>query len=309
RGRERVSRNHDHHEAGERPAPAQVGVDGPLPAGAHVGRHAGEAVARQVHEPHPVPHGEEVDEPGEARCLARAGEAPVPGECVDDARLARVGSAREGHLAPRVRREIPRRCRALEEHGRPERVRTPGRRLGSLVHRLRAWKDPVRAIPRGAATKSNSPCFFGKMPPPRRTTNGLPPSPDLETMMRITGALLAIALALPAHAAGDPAAGEQKSQVCAACHGPGGQSVNPIWPHLAGQHAEYTTKQLQDFKAGKRKNEQMSPMAAPLSDQDIADLAAYFASRKAPSGTATPELVELGERLYRAGNPDTGLPA
>jgi cytochrome c553 len=128
-------------------------------------------------------------------------------------------------------------------------------------------------------------------------------------MMRITGALLAIALALPAHAAGDPAAGEQKSQVCAACHGPGGQSVNPIWPHLAGQHAEYTTKQLQDFKAGKRKNEQMSPMAAPLSDQDIADLAAYFASRKAPSGTATPELVELGERLYRAGNPDTGLPA
>jgi cytochrome c553 len=128
-------------------------------------------------------------------------------------------------------------------------------------------------------------------------------------MMRTIGAVLALALSLPVLGAGDPAAGEQKSQVCAACHGPGGQSANPIWPHLAGQHAEYTAKQLHDFKAGRRKNEQMSPMAAPLSEQDIADLAAYFASRRPPSGTATPELVELGERLYRAGNPATGLPA
>ena len=82
------------------------------------------------------------------------------------------------------------------------------------------------------------------------------------------------------NAAGDAAAGKSKSAVCAACHGPDGNSANPLWPKLAGQHAPYMVKQLKDFKSGARKDPVMAPMAAPLSDQDMENLAAYFASQK-----------------------------
>jgi len=117
-----------------------------------------------------------------------------------------------------------------------------------------------------------------------------------------------ISLGLPVHA-GDPAAGKEKAQTCAACHGPNGNSAVPAWPRLAGQHAKYLEKQLQDFQSGRRENVQMSPMAAPLSAEDIADLASYFAQQKPQIGSANPELVEAGERLYRAGNPKSGVPA
>jgi len=113
-----------------------------------------------------------------------------------------------------------------------------------------------------------------------------------------------------AHAAGDPAAGETKSASCAGCHGPGGVSANPDWPKLAGQHAGYLEKQLADFKSGKRTNATMAPMAAPLSDQDIVDVSAYFASQKMSTGTAADETqAALGERLYRGGNKDSSVPA
>jgi cytochrome c553 len=82
-----------------------------------------------------------------------------------------------------------------------------------------------------------------------------------------------------AQAAGDPAAGKAKSGSCAACHGGDGNSPNPQWPKLAGQHAEYMVLQLKAFKAGERKNPLMSPMAAPLSEADMEDLSAYFASQ------------------------------
>ena len=89
-----------------------------------------------------------------------------------------------------------------------------------------------------------------------------------------------LVLSVAADAAGDAAAGKAKSAVCAACHGPTGTSVNPLWPSLAGQHAPYMVKQLKAFKSGARKDPVMSPMAAPLSDQDIENLSAYFASQK-----------------------------
>jgi cytochrome c553 len=82
------------------------------------------------------------------------------------------------------------------------------------------------------------------------------------------------------HAAGDVAAGKAKSATCVACHGPDGNSVNPIWPKLAGQHAAYLEKQIKDFRDGKRKDPMMTPMVAPLSDADISNLAAYFAAQK-----------------------------
>ena len=78
---------------------------------------------------------------------------------------------------------------------------------------------------------------------------------------------------------------------------------------LAGQHAEYTVKQLHDFKSGARKDPQMTPMAMPLTDADIVDIAAYYAAQPVKPAYARPESVELGERLYRAGNPRTGLSA
>lgn len=109
--------------------------------------------------------------------------------------------------------------------------------------------------------------------------------------------------------AADPAKGKTLAATCGACHGADGNSVNPAWPKLAGQHAEYTYKQLTDFKAGNRVNAQMAPMVAPLSEQDMADLAAYFSTQKIKKGAANPELIELGEKIYRAGDAESGVAA
>jgi cytochrome c553 len=80
-------------------------------------------------------------------------------------------------------------------------------------------------------------------------------------------------------AGGDAAAGKQKAQVCEACHGLDGMSVAPTYPNLAGQHESYLIKAMADYRAGRRSNPIMAPMAANLSDQDIEDLAAWFASQ------------------------------
>ncbi|MCW8906638.1 MAG: cytochrome c4 [Sedimenticola sp.] len=112
-----------------------------------------------------------------------------------------------------------------------------------------------------------------------------------------------------AQAAGDAEAGKTKAATCVACHGPEGNSANAEWPKLAGQHASYIVKQLNEFKAGARKNDLMSPMAPPLNEQDIQDLAAYFSSQQQTPGVAAADQVELGEKIYRAGNADTGVAA
>jgi cytochrome c553 len=113
-----------------------------------------------------------------------------------------------------------------------------------------------------------------------------------------------------AQAAGNAEEGKTKSTICASCHGAEGNSpINPVWPKLAGQHPQYIEKQLKDFNAGKRSDPTMSPMAAPLKDQDIADLAAYFSSQALKGGVAAADKAEAGERLYRAGNADTGVAA
>ena len=78
--------------------------------------------------------------------------------------------------------------------------------------------------------------------------------------------------------AGDAAAGKVKTGMCAACHGIAGISAVPMYPNLAGQKEAYIAKQLKDFKAGKRKDPVMAPMAMMLNDEDIANIAAYYAS-------------------------------
>jgi len=90
--------------------------------------------------------------------------------------------------------------------------------------------------------------------------------------------LVIVAAAAVGAMAGDPAAGKAKANVCAACHGPAGLSPNGQWPNLAAQKAEYIILQLKAFKEGARKNALMSPQAAGLTDKDIEDLAAYYAS-------------------------------
>ncbi|CAA6808176.1 MAG: Cytochrome c4 [uncultured Thiotrichaceae bacterium] len=100
---------------------------------------------------------------------------------------------------------------------------------------------------------------------------------------------------------GDAAKGKEKSAPCAACHGADGNSVNPEWPKIAGQSVAYITKQLEEFRSGKRANPLMTPQAANLSDEDIADLAAYFSSNKAKPGAANAEMVDLGRKIYKGG--------
>jgi len=96
----------------------------------------------------------------------------------------------------------------------------------------------------------------------------------------ILGACSLLLLAsLPAFA-GDPAAGQKKSQTCVACHGPDGNSSAPDFPKIAGQHQDYLVKALKDYKSGARKNPIMAPMAANLTARDIEDLAAYYSSQK-----------------------------
>jgi cytochrome c553 len=127
------------------------------------------------------------------------------------------------------------------------------------------------------------------------------------------GALLVLGAALapvaPALAGGSIEAGQAKSTVCAACHGVDGNSLNPIWPSIAGQNEAYIVRSLRDFKAGTRKNVLMTAQAAALSEEDIQDLAAYFASRTLRPKTADPDLVAMGEQLYRGGNKETGIGA
>ena len=119
----------------------------------------------------------------------------------------------------------------------------------------------------------------------------------------------------PAEAAAKPAAqgsvdaGRAKSATCAACHGVDGNSVTPDWPSLAGQHPEYIAHQLKAFKSGDRKSVTMLPFAQMLSDQDVLDVAAYFAAQKPTPKGADPALINLGQQIYRGGVPSRGIPA
>lgn len=121
--------------------------------------------------------------------------------------------------------------------------------------------------------------------------------------------VLSVGLAGSALAAGDPAAGQAKTAVCAACHGADGNSAVATFPKLAGQGERYLMKQIQDIKAGTRVVVEMTGLTDSLSDQDIADIAAYYASQSASTGAADPELVEQGQTLFKAGNAAKGIPA
>ncbi len=124
-------------------------------------------------------------------------------------------------------------------------------------------------------------------------------------------AALSVSLLLPLSAvqAGDPQRGQELSQACAACHQADGNSINPEWPKLAGQHPKYSVKQLQDYKSGRRENALMAGQVAGLDEQDMHDLSAYFAEQQITSATADEDVVERGEQIYRGGVPSQNVAA
>jgi cytochrome c553 len=108
---------------------------------------------------------------------------------------------------------------------------------------------------------------------------------------------------------GKSADGATKSAVCAACHGPNGNSVNPEWPRLAGQSAVYIAEQLRLFRSGLRTNPVMQPLAATLSDQDISDLAVYYEAQTPTGLEADPSYWQDGQALYLRGDRARDVPA
>ena len=119
------------------------------------------------------------------------------------------------------------------------------------------------------------------------------------------------ATAVPAAAKPDLAKGQAIStQVCAACHTADGSRGSPANPILAGQHPEYLAKQLHEFKSGKRNNAVMKGFAGTLSEEDIRNVTAFYASKGAKPGFAkNKDTVKLGEKIYRAGIADKAVPA
>ena len=120
-----------------------------------------------------------------------------------------------------------------------------------------------------------------------------------------------LGLSLPqlSAAQGDPAAGEAQAGTCAACHGMDGNSTVAQWPKIAGQHEDYLDRHITLIRDGARPVPEMQGIVAGLSDQDIANLSAYFAAQDIRMGVADEGLVPLGRRIYQAGNAETGVPA
>ena len=109
---------------------------------------------------------------------------------------------------------------------------------------------------------------------------------------------------------GSAEAGKNKSLTCSACHGADGNSVNPEWPSLAGQHAGYAYQQLQAFKSGDRVNALMVGQVMLLQEQDMRDLAVYFEGQTpAARAAADPSTVEKGQAIYRAGDKEDAVSA
>lgn len=111
-------------------------------------------------------------------------------------------------------------------------------------------------------------------------------------------------------AQGDAEAGASKITVCLACHGDDGNMRQlPDVPMIGGQNEKYLLKQMLDIKSGVRAAPLMTGMLNALNEQDLADVAAYYASQEAPQGATEPDKVALGQALYRAGNAELGVAA
>lgn len=151
------------------------------------------------------------------------------------------------------------------------------------------------------------------MPQPVIHKNGLVAASEIHNMKRkfalVALSLLSITAFADPITGGNAEAGKTKSAPCAACHGATGDSQNAQFPKLAGQSPAYVVKQLGKFKSGERANPVMAPQAAALSDQDMKDLAAFYATQKPGFGAANEKVAAAGQKLYLGGRPEDGLPA
>ena len=124
----------------------------------------------------------------------------------------------------------------------------------------------------------------------------------MKKLLSISALVLGIASAQAADVLkGDPAAGEQKAVTCGACHGADGNSMVPSFPKLAGLGEKYLLQQMQHIRDGLRPVAQMAGQVDNMSDQDLADLAAFYSAKPRGVEKADPALIELGEKVYRAG--------
>ncbi len=130
----------------------------------------------------------------------------------------------------------------------------------------------------------------------------------MKFFIRAAASILAV-ISLQAVAEGDAAAGQAKSAICAACHAADGNSVVPNWPKLAGQHTAYMVRQVALIKSGARAVPEMMGIVAGMSDQDLEDIGAWYSSQTNNGGVAEESAVLLGERIFRAGNLESGVPA
>ena len=112
-----------------------------------------------------------------------------------------------------------------------------------------------------------------------------------------------------AYAAGDAASGQGKVAVCSGCHGADGNSMIPSFPKLAGQGEVYLVNQLKDIRDGARNVPQMMGILTGRTDQDLADMAAFYSTQKVTVGATNPDLLDLGRQIHRAGIAEKGVAA
>lgn len=126
---------------------------------------------------------------------------------------------------------------------------------------------------------------------------------------QMIAALILASFSGMSQAAGDAEAGANKVALCGSCHGMDGNSLNPIWPKLAGQSESYLIKQIKDFKSGGRNDQTMSGMAATIQDGDIEDIAAFYAGQEISSGEGDAEKIAAGKGIFLSGIPEKGVAA
>jgi len=137
----------------------------------------------------------------------------------------------------------------------------------------------------------------------------IPGDGEMKFFIRAAASILAV-ISVQAVAEGDASAGQAKSAICAACHGADGNSIVPNWPKLAGQHADYLERQIKLIKSNDRTVIEMSAFVSSLSDQDIEDIAAWYSSQTNNGGVVADEsTIVLGQRIYKAGDAESGIPA
>jgi len=131
----------------------------------------------------------------------------------------------------------------------------------------------------------------------------------VESVMKKVIICLSMLFTSLVNAEGDAELGKAKSVMCASCHGVDGNSSNPVWPKLAGQHQAYISRQLSLFKQGERPATVMAGMVAALNDEDMKNLAAFYASQKSSTGSADENLIEVGKAIYQGGVSKLKIPA